>query len=118
MRESGYRRNAETTQPACVECGATDRCADTCGQTGLRLDLLDDDLARLAARGGRPFTRRIAQAERDMLAGMGLPVPRADRHQWRVRVHQYGPDGVRRVLSRAGRCAAEIDEPVTAGATS
>jgi hypothetical protein len=53
-----------------------------------------------------------------MLAGMGLPVPRADRHQWRVRVHQYGPDGVRRVLSRAGRCAAEIDEPVTAGATS
>jgi hypothetical protein len=100
-----------------MDCSDTHRHADSCPERSQLIDLLDIDLARLTARDGRPFTRGLAQVERDHLAGMGRPVARADRHRWRVRVHQHGPDGVRRVLLRGGQRAAElIDEPMPVGA--
>lgn len=100
-----------------MDCAGSDRHADTCPQRYALLDLLDHDLAMLASRDGRAFTRGLVQAEADVLAGAGHPVPRRDRHRWRVRVHQHGTEGVRRVMRRAGQRVAELtDEPVTAGA--
>jgi hypothetical protein len=85
---------------------------DSCPQRHTLLDLFDADLAALGANAGRPFNRPIAQVERDHLAACGWPIARRDRHRWRVRVHQLGPDGVRRVIRQAGVLVAEfIDEP-------
>lgn len=107
--------SGQTAVPAaarCWDCAGSVTHADSCPQRHGLLDLLDADLAALAQHHGRPFTRPLAAVERDHLRAGGCPVGRRDLHRWRVRVHAFGPDGVRRVIRRAGVLVAElVDEP-------
>ena len=93
--------------PRCLDCGEHDRHQDTCPQRTDLLDLLDADLAAIAAGG--PFTRRMHPVEVAHLEAMVGRVPRRDRRDWTVRVHPCGPEGVTRTIhTGAGRAVAEF----------
>ena len=98
-----------TFLPHCLDCGQHVRHDDTCPQRTDLLDLLDDDLAALAARPGRPHVRALHRVERAHLHACGCPAPRAERHRWTVHVAPLG-DGVLRVIHRDGQVVAEFED--------
>ena len=98
-----------TLIPRCLDCGQHHRHADTCPQRTDLLDLLDHDLAALAARPGRLYVRPLHRVERAHLNACGCPAPRHERRRWTVEVAPLG-EGVIRVIHRDGQVVAEIED--------
>lgn len=107
-------RDAGKPFPRGLDCGTDARHQDIGPQRGQLMDLLDDDLARLAAAGG-VFIRPLHRVEAAHLEGAGYRVPHCDRRRWSVRVHPWGPGAVCRVIrDGTGHDIAElIDQPAS-----
>jgi len=97
--------------PRCLDCGGHVRHDDTCPQRTDLLDLLDDDLAALAAQPGRIHVRPMHRVERAHLHACGCPAPLAERHRWHVEVRALG-EGVIRVIHRDGQVVAEFEDAI------
>lgn len=105
-----HDHNPSPRPPAsCLDCGQHDRHDDSCPGRHDLLDLVESDLAALAARVGRPYTRLLHRVELAILEACGCTAPRHERDLWTVEVRPIA-GGVRRRISRAGRPVAELDD--------
>jgi len=95
--------------PLCLDCGHHDRHDDNCPGRHDLLNLVEHDLAALAARPGRPYTRLLHRAERACLEAVGCPAPRHERDLWTVEVRLIA-GGVRKVIRRDGQRVAQMDD--------
>ena len=101
------RRAGKPTR--CLDCGQPHRHDDTCPQRSDLLDLLDVDVAALAAQPGRPYTRPLHRVERSHLQALGCHAPRGERGRWTVEVRLIA-GGVHKVIRRDGRPVAQMDD--------
>ena len=117
MHSNTNRQGAGKTTPIprCLDCGQHHRHADTCPQRTDLLDLLDEDLAALAAWPGRLYVRALHRVERAHLAACGCPAPRQERRRWTVHVEPFR-GGVLRTIYRDGQVVAEFED-ASVGAT-
>ena len=107
---SPHSNQPDAGKPRCLDCAQHHRHYDTCPQRSDLLDLVERDVAILAARPGRPYVRPLHRAERAALEACGCPAPRRETRRWRVHVEPLGPDAVRRTICRDGQRVAQMDD--------